>query len=100
MEVRYEFNEYHDVNGNPIWNCKAFLEGYGSFSADNISKKQVKQDVSLKLLRFITDSIIERNDKWEIPHIYSGECSFWSDEQKAEMENELRKAFPHLEDEI
>ena len=72
MEVRYEFTEYHDENGNPIWNCKAFLEGYGQFSAENISKKQVKQDVSLKLLRFITDTVIEKSDKWEIPVRYSG----------------------------
>ena len=59
MEVRYEFTEYHDENGNPIWNCKAFLEGFGEFSADSASKKQVKQDASLKLLHFITDTIIE-----------------------------------------
>ena len=72
MEVRYEFTEYHDENGNPIWNCKAFLEGYGQFSAENISKKQVKQDVSLKLLRFITDTVIEKSDKWEIAVRYSG----------------------------
>lgn len=63
MEVRYEFSEYHDENGNPIWNCKAFLEGYGDFFADNVSKKQAKQDVSLKVLHFITDTVIEKSDK-------------------------------------
>ena len=95
MEVRYEFTEYHDENGNPIWNCKAFLEGYGQFSAENISKKQVKQDVSLKLLRFITDTVIEKSDKWEIPHLYSGMCRFWSDEEKAKNDAEFEKAFPN-----
>ena len=62
-EVRYEFNEYHDENGNPIWNCKAFLEGYDIFESDNASKKQVKQNVSLKLLRFITDNVIQSFNK-------------------------------------
>lgn len=95
MEVRYEFTEYHDENGNPIWNCKAFLEGYGQFSAENISKKQVKQDVSLKLLRFITDTVIEKADKWEIPHLYFGMCRFWSDEEKAKNDAEFEKAFPN-----
>lgn len=95
MEVRYEFTEYHDENGNPIWNCKAFLEGYGQFSAENISKKQVKQDVSLKLLRFITDTAIEKADKWDIPHLYSGMCRFWSDEEKAKNDAEFEKAFPN-----
>ena len=95
MEVRYEFTEYHDENGNPIWNCKAFLEGYGQFSAENISKKQVKQDVSLKLLRFITDTVIEKSDKWEIPHLYFGMCRFWSDEEKSKNDAEFEKAFPN-----
>ena len=95
MEVRYEFIEYHDENGNPIWNCKAFLEGYGEFSADNVSKKQAKQDVSLKVLHFITDTVIEKSDKWDIPHFYSGLTRFWTDEEKAKHEAEFNKVFPN-----
>lgn len=76
MEVRYEFNEYHDENGNPIWNCKAILEGYGTFEADNASKKQAKQDASLKLLKFIKETKIEQTEKWEIPTFYSGNARF------------------------
>ena len=60
MNVWYEFTEYHDEDGNPIWNCKAILEGYGSFSADNASKKKVKQEAASYLLRYIVMDTIER----------------------------------------
>ena len=53
-ETLYEFAEYHNESGNPIWNCKAILEGYGSFSANNQSKKHAKQEAALKLLQYIT----------------------------------------------
>lgn len=72
MEVRYEFNEYHDENGNPIWNCKAILEGYGIFEVDSESKKQAKQDAALKLLEFIAETKIEQTKEWEIPTFYCG----------------------------
>ena len=72
MESRYEFNEYHDENGNPVWNCKVLLEGYGAFSADSISKKQAKQEAALKLLQFIVDTKIDTSEKWEPPVFYSG----------------------------
>lgn len=98
MEVRYEFNEYHDENGNPIWNCKAFLEGYGEFSADNASKKQVKQDASLKLLRYITETKIEKSEKPKPIMRFLGHCALWSDEQKAEAEKNFYKRFPNLEE--
>ena len=98
MEVRYEFNEYHDENGNPIWNCKAFLEGYGEFSADNASKKQVKQDASLKLLRHITETKIEKAEKPEPAIFYAGDARFWSDELKEKMKKDAHDAFTHLEE--
>lgn len=98
MEVRYEFNEYHDENGNPIWNCKAFLEGYGDFSADNASKKQVKQDASLKLLRHIIVTKIEKAEKPKPIIRYAGDARFWSNEQKAEAEKNFYKRFPNLEE--
>lgn len=72
MEARYEFNEYHDENGNPVWNCKVFLEGYETFSADSISKKQAKQEAALKLLKCIIDTKIDTSEKWEPPVVYSG----------------------------
>lgn len=72
MESLYEFNEYHDENGNPIWNCKVILEGYETFSADSISKKQAKQEAALKLLKFIVDTKIDTSEKWEPPVFYSG----------------------------
>ncbi len=75
LESRYEFNEYHDENGNPIWNCKVFLEGYGSFSADSVSKKQAKQEAALKLLKFIIDTKIDTSEKWTTPVFYSSNFS-------------------------
>lgn len=54
-EVFYDFSEYHDENGNPIWRCKASLEGYEMFCADNASKKYAKQSAALKLLKYITE---------------------------------------------
>lgn len=96
-DVYYEFSEYHDENGNPIWNCKATLEGYGKFSADNVSKKQVKQDAALKLLRYITDTVIEVSDGSYIPKEYHGNAFFWSDEEKAKYEAEFEKIFPNKE---
>ena len=98
MEVRYEFNEYHDENGNPIWNCKAFLEGYGEFSADNASKKQVKQDASLKLLRHITETKIKKSKKPEPAIFYAGDARFWSDELKEKMKKDAHDAFTYLEE--
>ncbi|MCR5045069.1 MAG: hypothetical protein K6A42_00655 [Treponema sp.] len=93
MEVRYEFNEYHDENGNPIWNCKAILEGYGEVSSDNISKKQAKQDASLKLLHRITESKIEIAAKPKPIVHFLGMCALWSDEQKSEAEKKLFKNY-------
>lgn len=72
MEVRYEFNEYHDENGNPIWNCKAILEGFGTFESDDASKKHAKQEAAEKLLRFIDEKKFEEKEKWEIPEFNCG----------------------------
>ncbi len=96
-DVYYEFAEYHDENGNPIWNCTVTLEGYGKFSADNVSKKQVKQDAALKLLRYITDTVIEVSDESYIPKEYHGNAFFLSDEEKAKYEAEFEKIFPNKE---
>ena len=98
MEVRYEFNEYHDENGNPIWNCKAFLEGYGEFSADNASKKQVKQDASLKLLRHITETKIKKAEKPKPIVHYHGLFSLLSDEQKKDAWKNLSQILQNKEE--
>lgn len=94
MEVRYEFSEYHDENGNPVWNCKALLEGYRVFFADNVSKKQAKQDAAFKLLHFITDTEIEKSDKWDTPHLYLGMYSLLSDEEKAQLDKSFESIKP------
>lgn len=75
MEVRYEFNEHHDENGNPIWNCKAILEGFGTFESDDASKKHAKQEAAEKLLRFIDEKKESETRKWQIPTLNCGH--FW-----------------------
>lgn len=72
MEVRYEFNEYHDENGNPIWNCKAILEGFGTFESDDASKKHAKQEAAEKLLRFIDEKKESEGQEFITPLFYPG----------------------------
>lgn len=44
MEPGYHFSEYHDSNGNPIWRCSVFIEGFETpFTAECKGKKEVKQ---------------------------------------------------------
>lgn len=86
MEVRYEFGEYHDENGNPIWNCKAILEGFEIFSADNISKKHAKQEAAAKLLNYITTNVIEKaSNNVMFSHRFSGKMAQLSDEEKEKI---------------
>ena len=86
MEVRYEFGEYHDENGNPIWNCKAILEGFEIFSADNISKKHAKQEAAAKLLNYITTNVIEKaSNNVMVSHRFSGKIAQLSDEEKEKI---------------
>lgn len=86
MEVRYEFGEYHDENGNPIWNCKAILEGFDIFSADNISKKHAKQEAAAKLLNHITTNVIEEvSDNAMTSYSFTGKFAKLSDEEKEKL---------------
>ena len=90
MEARYDFVEYHDENGNPIWNCKAILEGYDVFSADNVSKKHAKQEAASQLLKHIANvKIEEKNDDWQNPVFWSGSLALLPDEEKEKLLKEF-----------
>jgi ribonuclease-3 len=57
MLLGYGFDEYHDSDGNPIWRCTVFIEGlHGDFTAEGISKKEVKQQAAEKALRELVNA--------------------------------------------
>lgn len=86
MEPIYDFSEYHDSDGNPIWRCTVSLEGIPkSFTSEDVSKKEVKQEAALQLLNFFIETEIEESKGWETPVFYTGGVRFWSDEMKEEM---------------
>ena len=86
MEPIYDFSEYHDSDGNPIWRCRVSLEGIPeSFTSEGVSKKEVKQEAALQLLKFFIETEIEESKEWETPVFYVGGARFWSDEKKEEM---------------
>ena len=73
FEPYYEFSEYHDDNGNPIWRCYSSLEGIAeTFSAEGISKKEVKQSAALKLLKFLSEIQVDEIEEWPRIVFYSG----------------------------
>lgn len=50
----YTFDEQHDSNGNPIWNCKCKIAGESkTFSAKSSSKKDAKKTVAFKMLTHV-----------------------------------------------
>lgn len=86
MEPIYDFSEYHDSDGNPIWRCTVSLEGIPkSFTSEAVSKKEVKQEAALQLLKFFIETEIEESKEWETPVFYVGGARFWSDKKKEEM---------------
>ena len=94
MEPIYDFSEYHDSNGNPIWRCTVSLEGIPkSFTSEAVSKKEVKQEAALQLLKFFIETEIEESKEWETPVFYTGGARFWSDEMKEEMKKIMKHDF-------
>lgn len=80
MEPIYDFSEYHDSDGNPIWRCKISLEGVPkSFSSDGVSKKEVKQEAALQMLKYFVETKIEESEEWETPVFYAGDVRNWND---------------------
>ena len=95
IEPIYDFSEYHDSDGNPIWRCTVSLEGFKEkFEAEGVSKKEVKQEAALKLLKAFVETKVEESEQGKPPVFYAGSTRFWSDEEKARHEAEFEKAFP------
>lgn len=57
VEPGYHFSEYHDTDGNPIWRCSVYLEGFESpFTAESKSKKEVKQLAASYALKSLVET--------------------------------------------
>ncbi len=55
-EPVYKINLKGTVNGEDIWRCRCFVEGYKeSFSADNSSKRSAKRDSAYEMLKYILE---------------------------------------------
>ena len=53
-EPRYDFFETYDEDGNPVWHCECYVEGYEKYSkGDFFSKKYGKKEVAYAMLRDI-----------------------------------------------
>lgn len=52
----YKFTEYHDENGNPIWNCECHIEEYDDYYwAESSSKKESKKDAAWEMLKYVLE---------------------------------------------
>ena len=52
----YEFNQMHDRNGNPIWNCDCGIrEKPQVFHAKSSSKKEAKKKAAFMMLQHILE---------------------------------------------
>lgn len=90
MEPIYYFTEYHDSNGNPIWRCTVSLEGIpNNFTSEGISKKEVKQQAALQLLKFLVETEVKESKEWAPPVFLSGSLALLSDEEKQKLIQEF-----------
>ena len=49
-EPWYEYKENYDEDGNPIWICECFVQGYGTWESKDSSKKTAKKSVAYSML--------------------------------------------------
>ena len=97
MEPIYDFTEYHDKDGNSIWRCNVTLEGIPkTFIAEGISKKEVKQEAALQLLKFFVETKVDESEEWETPTFFAGELVLLSDEEKEKLLKEFDEAKKQL----
>lgn len=53
---KYDYQETHDEDGNPVWNVKCSIEGMkNSFEAVGTSKKHTKKDAAFQMLSYLLD---------------------------------------------
>ena len=68
----------NDKDGNPIWRCNVTLESIPkTFTAESVSKKEVKQEAALQLLKYFVETEVEESEEWETPIFYAGSARFW-----------------------
>ncbi len=54
----YVFQETHDNDGNPIWDCECSIEGVDHVtSAKSSSKKDVKKQVAFEMLQYVLEEL-------------------------------------------
>ena len=50
----YEFYQFSDMQGNPVWECTCIIQDYlKGFSAESSSKKEAKKLAALEMLKFV-----------------------------------------------
>ena len=54
----YDFQETHDSDGNPIWDCKCIIEGVEHVtSANSSSKKDAKKQAAFEMLQYVLEEL-------------------------------------------
>ena len=54
----YVFQETHDNDGNPIWDCECSLEGVDHVtSTKSSSKKDAKKQAAFEMLQFVLEEL-------------------------------------------
>ena len=54
----YDFQETHDNDGNPIWDCECSIEGVDHVtSAKSSSKKDAKKQAAFEMLQFVLEEL-------------------------------------------
>lgn len=52
----YEFNESHDKDGNPIWECECHIDEFEDYCfAESSLKKEAKKDAAWEMLKYVLD---------------------------------------------
>ncbi len=54
----YEYEETHDENGNPVWECKCFIDEVEyNFSSVSSSKKEAKKEAAFEMLKYVLEEM-------------------------------------------
>ncbi|MBE5905292.1 MAG: hypothetical protein E7277_00670 [Lachnospiraceae bacterium] len=57
---KYEYAEFHDKDGNPIWRVECRIDKVdATFETESSSKKQAKKEVAFEMLKYVLDNYKE-----------------------------------------
>lgn len=67
---KYDFDERHDEDGNPVWYCECHVEGYDDFywseqSSKKIAKRNAAHGMLLNVLDMPDDDNDQDDDDWD-----------------------------------